>query len=105
MHLGVKCLGSMRASRSAAAQWTADKRGEQHCLPLAVLEKRKQMWHRSTISQSLNLWKSLIHVLFSPNTVFSCNWRSPHGTELGGTPVHIHRCRWVGDAVNSPVDE
>lgn len=20
-------------------------------------------------------------------------------------PVHIHRCRWVGDAVNSPVDE
>lgn len=32
----------------------------------------------------------------------SKRWNAPW---LGRFPVHIHRCRWVGDAVNSPVDE
>lgn len=46
--------------------------------------------------------------LLHPSVVeCSFTWNIPHETVLHQrrVPVHIHRCRWVGDAVNSPVDE
>lgn len=45
-----------------------------------------------------------------PSVIWSLNVPTgitPHGIVFYQRrfPVHIHRCRWVGDAVNSPVDE
>lgn len=99
MHLGVKSPGSMRSSLSAAAKWTPDQtwRPTEFASGCVKLRQRgktdaaSQQRHKASTNGS-----PLIHVLFSPRTVFSCNC---------GTPVHIHRCRWVGDAVSSPVDE
>lgn len=107
MHLGMKCPGQREQVRLQL------QRGLQTVVTNTVYlwlywtqTKRENRCGIATPSVEASTYGSpLIHVVFSPHTVFSCNRRSPDGTELGGTPVHIHRCRWVGDAVNSPVDE
>lgn len=100
--------GQRGGSSSATRSGLQAKYSEQQCLPLPVLKQQKE---KTDVALKCHQYKTsaygspLIHMLFRPDNVCSCNWRSSHGIQLSRIPVHIHRCRWVGAAVNSPVDE
>lgn len=100
--------GQRGGSSSATRRGLQAKYSEQQCLPLPVLKQQKEktdMPLKCHQCKTSAYGSPHIHMLFRPDNVCSCNWRSSHGIQLSRIPVHIHRCRWVGDAVNSPVDE